>query len=253
MESLNSNSQERESCISCNKDKLKQRKVTWHLFDYFIHFSKHMEFVRESILERAKHKRENDRRVNDRMMQSKEEKVASSKALDHIEFVRESILERAKHKRENDRRVNDRMMQSKEGNVASSKALDVRLIVTECSGTKSDKQDTSSRSRNDTYAEDVHIKPVNDKEPIAEEKVFANVALKNDLRKLKGNSVDTKFAKPSILGKPVLQPPRNQSVVRQPNAFKFERPNFSKPWFSSQVEVDSVLSKPVTPHYLSKV
>nr|GEX96614.1 hypothetical protein [Tanacetum cinerariifolium]GEY82100.1 hypothetical protein [Tanacetum cinerariifolium]GEY87591.1 hypothetical protein [Tanacetum cinerariifolium] len=55
-----------------------------------------------------------------------------------------------------------------------------------------------------------------------QEKVFANVALKNKLRKLKGNSVDTKFAKPSILGKPVLQPPRNQSVVRQPNAFKFE-------------------------------
>ncbi|GJZ18088.1 kinase-like domain, phloem protein 2-like protein [Tanacetum coccineum] len=49
-----------------------------------------------------------------------------------------------------------------------------------------------------------------------QEKVFANVALKNELRKLKGNSVDTKFAKPSILGKPVLQPPRNQSVVRQP-------------------------------------
>ncbi|GJZ33735.1 copia protein [Tanacetum coccineum] len=62
-----------------------------------------------------------------------------------------------------------------------------------------------------------------------QEKVFANVALKNELRKLKGNSVDTKFAKPSILGKPVLQPPRNQSVVRQLNAFKSERPNFSKP------------------------
>ncbi|GJV09660.1 hypothetical protein Tco_1351201 [Tanacetum coccineum] len=86
-----------------------------------------------------------------------------------------------------------------------------------------------------------------------QEKVFATVALKNELRKLKGNSVDTKFAKPSILGKPVLQPPRNQSVVRQPNAFKFERPNFSKPRFASQVDVNNVLSKPVTPHYLPKV
>ncbi|GJS56769.1 hypothetical protein Tco_0651553 [Tanacetum coccineum] len=72
-------------------------------------------------------------------------------------------------------------------------------------------------------------------------------------KKLKGNSVDTKFAKPSILGKPVLQPPRNQSVVRQPNAFKSERPNFSKPRFASQVDVNNVLSKPVTPHYLPKV
>ncbi|GKC47874.1 hypothetical protein Tco_1065596 [Tanacetum coccineum] len=72
-----------------------------------------------------------------------------------------------------------------------------------------------------------------------QEKVFANVALKNELRKLKGNSVDTKFAKPSILGKPVLQPPRYQSVVRQPNAFKSERPNFSKPRFASQVDVNN--------------
>ncbi|GJY06124.1 retrovirus-related pol polyprotein from transposon TNT 1-94 [Tanacetum coccineum] len=86
-----------------------------------------------------------------------------------------------------------------------------------------------------------------------QEKVFTIAALKNELRKLKGNSVDTKFAKPSILGKPVLQPPRNQSVVRQPNAFKSERPNFSKPRFASQVDVNNVLSKPVTPHYLPKV
>ncbi|GKD30780.1 hypothetical protein Tco_1241558 [Tanacetum coccineum] len=53
-----------------------------------------------------------------------------------------------------------------------------------------------------------------------QEKVFAIAALKNKLRKLKGNSVDTKFAKTSVLGKPVSQPLRNQSVVRQPNAFK---------------------------------
>ncbi|GJW47498.1 hypothetical protein Tco_0079144, partial [Tanacetum coccineum] len=86
-----------------------------------------------------------------------------------------------------------------------------------------------------------------------QEKVFANAALKNELRKLKGNIMDTKFAKPSILGKPVLQPLRNQSVVRQPNAFKSERPNFPKPRFASQVDVNNVLSKPVTPHYFSKV
>ncbi|GJZ07414.1 hypothetical protein Tco_0541207, partial [Tanacetum coccineum] len=65
--------------------------------------------------------------------------------------------------------------------------------------------------------------------------------------------IQENFAKPSILGKPVLQPPRNQSVVRQPNAFKSERPNFSKPRFASQVDVNNVLSKPVTPHYLPKV
>nr|GEY26811.1 hypothetical protein [Tanacetum cinerariifolium] len=171
-------------------------------------------------------------------------------------------------------------MQSKEGKIDSSKALYVDLVVTAISGTESEKHDTSSRSENDTHAKDTDIKPVNDKEPMVgtkdlndsliaqlnsktvenadlkaqiQEKVFANVALKNKLRKLKGNNMDTKFAKPSILGKLGLQPPGNQLVVRQPNAFKSERPNFSKPRFASQVDVNNVLSKPVTPHYLPKV
>ncbi|GJW91534.1 hypothetical protein Tco_0169087 [Tanacetum coccineum] len=74
-----------------------------------------------------------------------------------------------------------------------------------------------------------------------QEKVFANAALKNELRKLKGNSVDTKFAKASILGKPPLQPSRNHSVVRQLNAFKSERPGISKPRESA----------PVKPHHVN--
>ncbi|GJT43389.1 hypothetical protein Tco_0952104 [Tanacetum coccineum] len=112
-----------------------------------------------------------------------------------------------------------------------------------------------TKDHNDSLIAQVNSKTVENADLKAQiqEKVFANVALKNELRKLKGNSVDTKFAKPSILGKPVLQPPRNQSVVRQPNAFKSERPNFSKPRFASQVDVINVLSKPVTPHYFPKV
>ncbi|GJU75971.1 hypothetical protein Tco_1273041 [Tanacetum coccineum] len=85
-----------------------------------------------------------------------------------------------------------------------------------------------------------------------QEKGFAIAALKNELRKLTGNSVNTKFAKSSILGKPALQPRRNQSVVRQPTAFKSERPRISKQWFASQVDVNNDLSKPVTTHYLPK-
>ncbi|GJV91717.1 hypothetical protein Tco_1539530 [Tanacetum coccineum] len=85
-----------------------------------------------------------------------------------------------------------------------------------------------------------------------QEKVFAIAALKNDLRKLKGNTVDTKFAKPSVLGKPVLQPFKNQSVARQPTAFKSKGPKISKPMFASQVDVKKDLPKPVTQHYLPK-
>ncbi|GJR54750.1 hypothetical protein Tco_1405271, partial [Tanacetum coccineum] len=43
---------------------------------------RHMEYLKESSQERAKHKREYDKRMNDRKMQSKEGKVDSSKALD---------------------------------------------------------------------------------------------------------------------------------------------------------------------------
>ncbi|GJT27681.1 hypothetical protein Tco_0907956 [Tanacetum coccineum] len=60
-----------------------------------------------------------------------------------------------------------------------------------------------------------------------QEKGLAIAALKNELRKLTGNSVNTKFAKSSILGKPVLQPHINQSVVRQLTVFKSERPRSS--------------------------
>ncbi|GJU72550.1 putative reverse transcriptase domain-containing protein [Tanacetum coccineum] len=87
---------------------------------------------------------------------------------------------------------------------------------------------------------------------LARKKVFAIAAIKNELRKLTGNSVNTKFANSSLLGKPVLQPHRNQSVVRQPTAFKSERPRISKPRFASQVDVNNDLPKPVTMHYLPK-
>ncbi|GJY40501.1 hypothetical protein Tco_0427771 [Tanacetum coccineum] len=55
-----------------------------------------------------------------------------------------------------------------------------------------------------------------------------------------------------LLGKPVLQPLRNQSVVRQLNAFKSERPQMSKQRFASQVDMNNNLSRLVTQHYLPK-
>ncbi|GJT99419.1 hypothetical protein Tco_1109758 [Tanacetum coccineum] len=71
------------------------------------------------------------------------------------------------------KRVNDRTMQSKEGKVASSKALDVGLIVTECSGTTSDKQDTYGSLGNDiTHAMDADIRP-NDQVPFADVQLTA--------------------------------------------------------------------------------
>ncbi|GJS09586.1 hypothetical protein Tco_0366382 [Tanacetum coccineum] len=297
--------------------------------------------------------------------------------IQHMEYVKKSINKRSLHKREYDSRVNERQMHTIEEKVDTSKALDASVVITECIGTNMEKQDTSSRSRNDAHTDDADIRPIYDEEPMAEvqmtaeinvfaiglqhaeqhefnnegevdqnaeqchnirplhakstdnqitklsnqyleyenmclkkivaqfqkdflrmeahcvnlelkyknqalkegqhvtrtktiehtasliaqnaefkaqlqEKRFAISALKNELRKLKGNSVNTKFAKSSILGKPVLQSLRNQSVVRQPTAFKSERPRISIPLFASQVDVNNDLSKPVTTRYLPK-
>nr|GFD60916.1 hypothetical protein [Tanacetum cinerariifolium] len=58
------------------------------------------------------------------------------------------------------------IVQMQEGKVYMGKALDARLVVTESSGTKSDKQDTSNRLGNyTTHAVDADIRPVNDQEP----------------------------------------------------------------------------------------
>ncbi|GKF42092.1 hypothetical protein Tco_0125434 [Tanacetum coccineum] len=59
-------------------------------------------------------------------------------------------------------------MQMQEGEVDKDKALDDDSVVTKSCGTKSEKHVTSSRSGNDTHAEDANIKPVNDKELVAE-------------------------------------------------------------------------------------
>ncbi|GJT80881.1 hypothetical protein Tco_1055223 [Tanacetum coccineum] len=271
--------------------------------------------------------------------------------MQHMESANKLIDERALHKREYDTRVNERQMQTTEGKVDMCKALDTSLVDIESSETESKEQDTSNRSGNDAYVDDVDIRPIYDEEPMAEttelsnqslesenislkegkhgqfskvksteakvkhdidvtetknielehkvakllkenktlkrhykelfdsikttraktiehttsliaqnaefkaqlqEKGFAIAALKNKLGKLTENSVNTKFAKSSILGKPFLQPHRNQSVVRQPTAFKSEQPRISKPRFASQVDVNNDLSKPVTTHYLPK-
>nr|GEZ64199.1 actin-binding, cofilin/tropomyosin type [Tanacetum cinerariifolium] len=142
----------------------------------------------------------------------------------------------AKRKQEYNNSVNERQMQSKEGKVDSSKELDASLAVTKCSGTKSEKQDTSSSSGNDADVDAADIELVYDEEPMAEVQLTA----------------DNNFAKSSILGKPILHLLRNQSVVRQPHAFKSERPKSSKSRFASQVDVNDDLLKPVTTHYLPR-
>ncbi|GJX15058.1 hypothetical protein Tco_0206816 [Tanacetum coccineum] len=92
--------------------------------------------------------------------------------IQHMESVKKSIDERAQLKREYDRMVNKRLMQTQKSKVDSGKALNADSVYIE-SGTQSEKHDTSIRSKNDTHVEDVDIKLVNDKEPMAEVQLTA--------------------------------------------------------------------------------
>ncbi|GJZ32470.1 hypothetical protein Tco_0577906 [Tanacetum coccineum] len=112
--------------------------------------------------------------------------------IQHMEYVKKSIDKRAPHKREHDTWVNERKMQTIEDKTTRAKNIE---------------HTTSLIANNDNFKAQL------------QEKGFAIAALKNELRKLTGNSVNTKFAKSSILGKLALQLRRNQSIVRQPNAF----------------------------------
>nr|GEY70019.1 hypothetical protein [Tanacetum cinerariifolium] len=137
---------------------------------------------------------------------------------------------------------------------------DTLLQHMESSGTESEVQDDNSRSRNDTDADNADIRPIYDEEPMekvqltAECNIFAirqqHTEQPEIINEGRVDHVDTKFAKTSVLRKPVLRPLRNQSVVRQPNACKHERPPMSKQRFASQVDVNHNVSKPVTQHYL---
>ncbi|GJW90237.1 hypothetical protein Tco_0167790 [Tanacetum coccineum] len=81
-----------------------------------------------------------------------------------------------------------------------------------------------------------------------QDKDIAISELKKLIEKNKVKGVDTNFEKKSILGKPPLQPIRNQPVVRQQTAYKFERSQFPKHRIASQVGVSHDLTKPVTLH-----
>ncbi|GJT17611.1 putative reverse transcriptase domain-containing protein [Tanacetum coccineum] len=60
-----------------------------------------------------------------------------------------------------------------ETKIDMGKAVDVDLVVIESSGTESEVQDESSRSGNDTDTDDAYIRPIYDKEPMAEVQLTA--------------------------------------------------------------------------------
>ncbi|GJS91748.1 hypothetical protein Tco_0774384 [Tanacetum coccineum] len=86
--------------------------------------------------------------------------------IQHMEFVKKSIDERAKESMTVGL-MKDRYRQKMEMLIRVVKALDASMVVTESRGTISGKQDTSSRSGNDTEYDDANIRPSYDEEPMA--------------------------------------------------------------------------------------
>nr|GEX05790.1 hypothetical protein [Tanacetum cinerariifolium] len=60
-------------------------------------------------------------------------------------------------------------MRAQESKIDMGKAIDVDLVVVESSGIELEVQDDSSRSGNDTYANDADIRPIYNKEPVAKD------------------------------------------------------------------------------------
>nr|GEY68468.1 hypothetical protein [Tanacetum cinerariifolium] len=87
--------------------------------------------------------------------------------LQHMGNVKKSVAERTRHQRQYDRRVHKRQMQMQESKIDTGKAVDADLVVTESIGIESEVQDDSSRSGNDTDADDADIRPIYEEEPMA--------------------------------------------------------------------------------------
>nr|GFB14908.1 hypothetical protein [Tanacetum cinerariifolium] len=203
----------------------------------------HFESVKKSIDERVQLKREYDSWVNERQMQTTEEKDTSSRSGNDADDDDADI-----------RPIYDEELMAEVQTTAEINVF-AKLLKENESLKKNYKElfDSIKITRDKTTIHTTSLIATNDKfKAQHQEKGFAITALKIKLRKSTGNSVNTKFAKSSILGKPMSQPFRNQSAVRQPTAFKSERPRFSKPQCDSQVDVHNDLSKPITTYYFPK-
>ncbi|GJW56853.1 hypothetical protein Tco_0103584 [Tanacetum coccineum] len=168
-----------------------------------------------------------------------------------MEYVKKSIDERTLHKMEYDSRLSLKAMgQNQKSRIKAAdqgmmRTSDPYMMEEPMAGENESyirKRALENRLKSLFVLSKGHVK-----------KGFAIAALKNELRKRTGNSVNIKFAKPSSWGETRFYNQHfHQFVVRQPTAFKSERPKISKERFASQVDVSNDLSKPVTTHYLPK-
>ncbi|GJV26689.1 hypothetical protein Tco_1383137 [Tanacetum coccineum] len=143
-----------------------------------------MDFIKKYTLETTLHQQEIQKLLTEKKLLQMTDKYFAEYTgikvknfrdtlLQHMSNVKKFVAERTNHKRLYDRRVNKRQMQMQKSKVDTRKALDAGLVIIESSETKSEVQGTSSRSGNDTNTDDVDIRPIYDKEPMAQVQLTA--------------------------------------------------------------------------------
>ncbi|GJX54581.1 hypothetical protein Tco_0282950 [Tanacetum coccineum] len=149
--------------------------------------------------------------------------------LQHLGNVKKSVAERTRHQRKYERRVNKRQMQTQKSKIDTGKALDADLVDTESIRTDSTVQDDSSRSGNDTDADDADIRPIYDEEPMAEVQLTAECNIfaigllhmeqpesllreNNLLDLILGGNLQVEFSNLLVLDIPHIMNPNNSDV-----------------------------------------
>nr|GEW56254.1 hypothetical protein [Tanacetum cinerariifolium] len=166
-----------------------------------------MESIKKSIDERALDKSEYDSRVNERQMHTKEEKVDTSKALDAslVNTKSKGQNQESRIQAVDQEMMHMLMMQISNPYMMKSQWPSVAKLLKENETLKKhykELYDSIKTKRAQTIEQKTYLIAQNAQfKAQLQEKGFTIAALKNELRKLTRNSVNTKFARTSILGK----------------------------------------------------
>ncbi|GKA08974.1 gag-pol polyprotein [Tanacetum coccineum] len=209
---------------------------------------------------KALHKREYDSRVNERHMQTKEGKVDTSKSLDaSLVDTESSGTEFEKHDTSswsvNDVDADDAAIK----HVYDEEPMAESQVLNDKSNEAKVKHDIDVIETINIELEHIVAKLLKENETL--EKHYKD--LYDSIKTTRAKTIEqtTSLIAQNVEFKAQLQEKgftiaalknENQSVVRQPTAFKSEQPKSSKRRFASQVDVNNDLLKPVTTHYLPR-
>ncbi|GKD28732.1 hypothetical protein Tco_1239510, partial [Tanacetum coccineum] len=190
-----------------------------------------------------------------------EELLNFNKQLSKEKSIVSSLLEEKKRLKSDFKIHEDELLDKQVQLENKIKELDNILVKTDTSNLQTELDHTKERFENCIIKkENEYAKLWNDwykkceeckYEKISYDKAYNDMQqkierLQAQLGDLKGTSTNTKFANESIERKPFLQSLSNQFVVRQPNAFRSERLNFSKTRILQKADKTHDLSNPVT-------